>query len=36
LWYPIIIASVSFVIGLIYINEKKTRHQDSLVKSREI
>jgi hypothetical protein len=28
LWYPIIIASVSFVIGLIYINEKKTRHQD--------
>ena len=28
LWYPIIIASVSFIIGLIYINEKKTRHQD--------
>ncbi|MBP5983470.1 MAG: MHS family MFS transporter [Fluviicola sp.] len=28
LWYPIIIASVSFVIGLIYINEKKHRHQD--------
>jgi hypothetical protein len=28
LWYPIIIASVSFVIGLIYIDEKKHRHQD--------
>jgi hypothetical protein len=28
LWYPIIIAGISFVIGLIYINEKKHRYQD--------
>lgn len=28
LWYPIIIAGISFVIGLLYINEKKHRHQD--------
>lgn len=28
LWYPIIIAGISFIIGLIYINEKKHRHQD--------
>lgn len=28
LWYPIIIAAISFVIGIIYINEKKNRHAD--------
>jgi MFS family permease len=28
LWYPIIIAGISFLIGLIYINEKKHRYQD--------
>ena len=28
LWYPIIIAGISFIIGLIYINEKKHRYQD--------
>lgn len=28
LWYPIIIAGISFIIGLIYINEKKNRHAD--------
>lgn len=28
LWYPIIIAGISFIIGLLYINEKKNRHAD--------
>lgn len=28
LWYPIIIAAISFVIGVLYINEKKNRHAD--------
>jgi len=28
LWYPIIIASVSFVIGLLYLSNKKMTHND--------
>ncbi|MCC6700591.1 MAG: MHS family MFS transporter [Fluviicola sp.] len=28
LWYPIIIAGISFIIGVLYINEKKHRYQD--------
>lgn len=28
LWYPIIIAGISFIIGLLYINEKKNRHAE--------
>lgn len=28
LWYPIIIAGISFVIGMLYINEKKTKFDE--------